>query len=160
MTNCVFPGSFDPPTKGHLDLIRRAAGMFDRVTVTVMVNISKAGVIPYEARAEMLKKACAGIPNVRIDVWKGLLADYVRKQKKKAIVIRGVRNAAEFEQEAAAAAVNKALCPDMETILIPASDGMNQVTSSTVREIAAFGGDYGFLIPEEIRKDIDRYLKN
>ena len=160
MTNCVFPGPFDPPTKGHLDLIRRAAGMFDRVTVTVMVNISKAGVIPYEARAEMLKKACAGIPNVRIDVWKGLLADYVRKQKKKTIVIRGVRNAADFEQEAAAAAVNKALYPGMETVLIPASDGMNQVTSSTVREIAAFGGDYGFLIPEEIREDIDRYLKN
>lgn len=157
--NCVFPGSFDPPTKGHLDLIRRAAGMFDRVTVTVMVNVAKTGVIPWEERVRMLEKACRDIPNVRVDLWKGLLADYIRQQEEPAVVIRGVRNASEFEHEAEAAAINRTLCPGMETLLIPASEGMNMVSSSTVREIAAFGGNYDFLIPAKIRKDIDRYLK-
>ena len=157
--NCVFPGSFDPPTKGHLDLIRRAAGMFDQVTVTVMVNVAKTGVIPWEERVRMLEKACRDIPNVRVDLWKGLLADYIRQQEEPAVVIRGVRNASEFEHEAEAAAINRTLCPGMETLLIPASEGMNMVSSSTVREIAAFGGNYDFLIPAKIRKDIDRYLK-
>ena len=158
MIRCVFPGSFDPPTAGHMDLIRRAAGMFDRVTVAVMVNIGKAGAIPFEERARMLKKACAGLPNVKIDMWKGLLADYVRKQKGTTVVIRGVRDAAEFEREKEAAAVNRVLCPGMETLLLPASDGMSQVSSSTVREIAVFGGDYSFLVPDEIREDIAQHL--
>ena len=157
--NCVFPGSFDPPTRGHLDLIRRAAGMFDRVTVTVMVNVAKTGTIPWEERVRMLEKACRDIPNVRVELWKGLLSDYMREQTEPAVVIRGVRNAAEFEHEAEAAAINKALCPGLETLLIPASEGMNMVSSSTVREIASFGGNYDFLIPARIRKDIDRYLK-
>ena len=160
MKYCVFPGSCDPPTRGHLDLIRRAAGMFDRVTVTVMVNVAKTGVIPWEERVRILKKACADIPNVKVELWKGLLADYMRQQKKPAVVVRGVRNAAEYEHEAEAAAVNRMLCPGLETVLIPASEGMNMVSSSTVREIAAFGGSYDFFIPEEIREDIDRYLKN
>ncbi|MBR0515166.1 MAG: pantetheine-phosphate adenylyltransferase [Clostridia bacterium] len=160
MKYCVFPGSFDPPTKGHLDLIRRAAGMFDRVTVAVMVNVAKEGLIPWEERVRMLEKACRDIPNVRVVLWKGLLADFVKQQKKPAVVVRGVRNAAEYEHEAEAAAVNRMLCPGMETVLIPASDGMGMVSSSTVREIAAFGGDYDFLIPEEIQQDIGRYLKN
>lgn len=159
MKCCVFPGSFDPPTRGHLDLIRRAAAMYDRVTVAVMVNVSKQGMIPWEERVRMLKKTCGDIPNVRVELWKGLLADYIRKQKKPTVVIRGVRNAAEFEREAEAAAVNRTLCPGMETVLIPASEGMGMVSSSTVREIAAFGGDYDFLIPPEIRQDIDRFMK-
>ncbi len=159
MRCCVFPGSFDPPTRGHLDLIRRAAGMFDRVTVTVMVNVAKQGVIPWEERVRMLEKACGDIPNVRVELWKGLLSDYMRKQEEPAIVVRGVRNAAEFEHEAEAAAVNRTLYPGMETILIPASEGMNMVSSSAVREIAAFGGKYDFFVPKKIQKDIDRYLK-
>ena len=107
MSACVFPGSFDPPTRGHLDLIRRAASIMDHVTVCVMVNISKTGSIPSDERARMLEKACRGIPNVTVDRW----------------------------------------------------DGLDNVSSSTVREIAAFGGDYSFLIPPKISKDIDRYLK-
>ena len=159
MSSCVFPGSFDPPTRGHIDLIRRAAAMYDQVTVTVMVNVSKAGTIPWEERVRMLEKACRDIPNVRVDLWKGLLADYMRRQEEPAVVIRGVRNAAEYEREAEAAAVNRTLCPGLETVLIPASDGMGMVSSSTVREIAAFGGNYDFLVPDGIRQDIARFLK-
>ena len=159
MSSCVFPGSFDPVTRGHMDLIRRAAVIFDQVTVTVMINIHKRGVIAPEKRVELLKKACAGLKNVRVEIWDGLLADYMRRQEPGTAVIRGVRSSVEFEQERNAAAVNRALYPGLETVLLFAGDGMDSVSSSTVREIAAFGGDYRFLIPDQIAKDIDRYLK-
>ena len=107
----------------------------------------------------MLEKACRDIPNVSVDRWDGLLVDYMRRQEPGTAVIRGVRSSAEFEQERTAAAVNHALYPGLETILLFAGDGMESVSSSTVREIAAFGGDYRFLIPDQIAKDIDRYLK-
>ena len=155
----VFPGSFDPPTRGHLDLIRRAASIMDQVTVCVMVNISKTGVIPFDERARMLRKACSNIPNVTVEKWEGLLADYMRTKETGTAVIRGVRSNSEFEQERTAAAVNRALYPGLETVLMFAADGMDSVSSSTVREIASFGGDYSFLIPKKIAKDIDKYLK-
>ena len=107
----------------------------------------------------MLEKACRDIPNVSVDRWDGLLADYMRGQDPGTVVIRGVRSTAEFEQERTAASVNRALYPGLETILLFAGDGMDSVSSSAVREIAAFGGDYRFLIPEQIAKDIDRQLK-
>lgn len=155
----VFPGSFDPPTRGHLDLIRRAASIMDHVTICVMVNISKAGTIPPEERVRMLGKACCDIPNVSAERWDGLLADYMRRQEPGTAVIRGVRSNAEFEQERIAAAVNRTLYPGLETFLMFAGDGMDSVSSSTVREIAAFGGDYRFLVPDRIVTDIDKYLK-
>ena len=158
MSHCIFPGSFDPPTRGHMDLICRAARLFDQVTVAVMVNRAKAGSIPLEARVSMLQKACRDLPNVRVELWKGLLADYVRMQGTEAVVLRGIRNGMECEQELVSAGVNRLLCPGMETILMPAADGLAQVSSSAVREIASFGGDYGFLVPEEIKEDIDMFL--
>ena len=159
MSHCIFPGSFDPLTRGHMDLIRRAARLFDRVTVTVMVNRSKAGTIPWEERVRMIQKACRDLPNVRADLWKGLLADYAAAQEEPTVVLRGVRNGTECEQELTSAGVNGLLNPGMETILMPASDGLAQVSSSAVREIASFGGDYGMLVPEEIQEDIDRFLR-
>ena len=158
MSHCIFPGSFDPPTRGHMDLIRRAARLFDRVTVTVMVNKAKNGVIPWEERVRMLEKACRDIPNVRVELWKGLLADYVRKQESPCAVLRGIRSGAEGEQEITAAGINGLLCPGLETILMPAADGLARVSSSAVREIASFGGNYNFLVPEEILEDIGKYL--
>lgn len=157
--NCVFPGSFDPPTAGHLDLIRRASGMFGRVTVAVMVNVAKAGVIPREERVRLLEKMCRDIPNVQVTLWTGLLTEYMRQLDEPAVVIRGVRNEAEYSREAEAAAVNRMLLPGMETLMLPAAEGLNQVSSSTVREIAAFGGKWEFLVPEAIREDIAGYLK-
>ena len=159
MVQCVFPGSFDPPTRGHLDLIRRAARLFDRVTVTVMINRAKQGVIPWEERVRMLQKACRDIPNVRVEMWKGLLADYVRQQEGPTAVLRGIRSGAECEQELASAKVNGMLCPGMETILMPAAEGLGLVSSSAVREIASFGGDYRMMVPEEIAADIDVFLR-
>ncbi len=158
MSTCVFPGSFDPMTCGHLDLIRRVSAMFDDVIVTVMVNVSKAGCIPYDKRVEMISEACREFQNVRVELWQGLLADYMRLHPG-ALVVRGVRNTVEFEQENSTAAVNRLLNPGLETILIPASDGFADVSSSVVREIASFGGDYSRFVPECNREKLGKWLK-
>ncbi len=158
MTSCVFPGSFDPVTLGHMDLIRRAAMLFDRVTVTVMVNIHKQGALTPEKRVELLQRACAALDNVEVDRWSGLLAEYVR-EKGAGCVIRGVRSNAEYEAELTAASVNRLLNPKMETLLMPATDALSCVSSSAVREIAAFGGDIRSLVPEETAEEIAGLLR-
>ncbi len=157
MVSCVFPGSFDPVTRGHLDLISRAACVFDRVTVTVMVNISKKAAFPAEQRVSMLKKICLPFPNVEVDSWNGLLADYM-KQKGEKIVIRGLRSSAEFDQENISASANKLLNPEIETVFIPCDPALNGVSSSAVREIAAFGGEIGSFIPEQLAEEIKEKL--
>ncbi len=159
MTSCVFPGSFDPVTRGHMDLIRRAAGLFDRVTVTVMINIHKRGTFSPEERIRLLEKACAGLNNVRVDRWNGLLADYMREKGEKC-VLRGARSAGEFEGEIAASAINGQLNPGMETLLMPASGAWAELSSSTVREIAAFGGDVRPFVPECVAEEIAGALAN
>lgn len=159
MSVCVFPGSFDPITRGHMDLIQRAAGLFDSVTVTVMVNISKKPCIPLENRIAMIRKACTGIPNVEVDLWEGLLADYM-KNHPGWFVVRGVRNASEFEQEKTAAAINRQLYPGMETFLLPSDEELDCVSSSMVREIAGFGGDYSRFVPDGLYEEIGKWLNH
>lgn len=158
MTSCIIPGSFDPLTEGHMNLIRRAAGMFDRVTVTVMVNVSKKGCIPYAEREKIIRKACREIPNVGTERWEGLLADYVRAHPG-SFVLRGVRNGAEYEQERTAAAVNRRLYPGTETLLMLSEEGCSEISSSAVREIAAFGGNYEAFVPAEVLEDIRPWLE-
>ena len=157
MVSCVFPGSFDPVTKGHMDLIERAAALFDRVTVTVMNNIRKQGAIPVEKRIELLRKACMPFPNVRVERWDGLLADYM-EQKAERIIIRGVRSAAEMDQEMQSCAANKKLNPSVETLFLPVNPELNGVSSSAVREIAAFGGEIGAFVPEGLTEEITGLL--
>ena len=154
---CVFPGSFDPVTVGHMDLIGRAAGMFDSVTVAVMVNISKNGMIPYEERVRILRKACAKFPNVQVELWKGLLADYLREHPS-TVVVRSVRNAGEAELEIRTAAINRRLFPRAETLLIPASADLADISSSAVREIAGFGGDIREFVPKSVYREIMKYM--
>ena len=154
---CVFPGSFDPVTVGHMDLIGRAAGIFDSVTVAVMVNISKNGMIPYEERVRILRKACAKFPNVQVELWKGLLADYLREHPS-TVVVRSVRNAGEAELEIRTAAINRRLFPGAETLLIPASADLADISSSAVREIAGFGGDIREFVPKSVYREIMKYI--
>lgn len=157
MNSCVFPGSFDPVTAGHLDLIRRAARLFGRVTVTVMINVNKKGTLPVGERIRILRKACADLENVRIDRWDGLLSEYMRIKGER-IVLRGARSFAEFEQEFNSAQINRKLNADMETLLIPSDPALSFVSSSAVRELASFGGDIGPWVPESVRKDIQEAL--
>lgn len=153
MSSCVIPGSFDPVTRGHTDLIRRASAVFDRVTAVVMVNVRKAGVFTPEERAEMLRKACGALPNVRVETWDGLLADYLR-EKNERVVIRGVRGAGEFDSEVISAQANRMLNPEAETLLLPAGEGNHWISSSAVKEIAAFGGEIRDFIPPECAEEI------
>ena len=153
MVSCVFPGSFDPVTKGHVDLISRAASLFDRVTVTVMVNISKKGSIPPAKRVSMLKKVCKAYPNVIVDSWDGLLADYM-KQKGEKIILRGLRSSAEFDHEIVSCSANRLLNPEAETMFLPCDPEMNGISSSAVKEIYAFGGDIGPFVPEAVAEEI------
>lgn len=159
MSSCVIPGSFDPVTRGHTDLIRRAAALFDRVTVVVMVNVRKRGVFTPEERESLLREACGGAGNVCVERWDGLLSEYMR-EKNERTVVRGVRSAAEYDSEAAAAQANRMLNPRMETLLLPAADGYAWISSSAVKEIAAFGGDIRDYLPPECAEEIARRLSN
>ena len=154
---CVFAGSFDPVTLGHLDLIRRVSVLFDRVTVTVMNNISKKSAIRTVDRIMLLEKACRPYTKVRIDAWDGLLADYMRSHGE-TILIRGVRNTAEYEHEYSVSLINRKLYPEMETLLIPSDPVFACVSSSAVRELISFGGCIDDLVPESVKQDITDLL--
>ncbi len=153
MVSCVFPGSFDPVTKGHFDLISRASRMFDRVTVTVMNNIRKKGSIPVEKRIQMLRRVCAAFPNVSVDKWDGLLAEYMNRNNE-TIVLRGIRGNSELDQELQSWGANRMLNSNIETVFIPCNPLMNGISSSAVKEIASFSGDIRPFVPDELAEEI------
>lgn len=153
MSRCVYPGSFDPVTKGHLEIIRKASVLFDHVTVTVMINVHKNGMIPPKERVRLLQKSLRGFENVDVDLWDGLLADYMKK-KHEICVVRGIRNSADCEAEMTAAAVNRQLNPGIQTVMIPSDLDLSCVSSSAVREIFSFGGDPRPFLPEEAAEEI------
>lgn len=157
MRICVFPGSFDPVTAGHLDVIARASAIFDSVFVTVMVNPGKQGALSVKDRILLLQKACRRFENVAVDQWDGLLADYMRELNAR-VLIRGVRTCSEFEHEYTAALINRDLNEQIETLLLPSDPGLSHVSSSMVKEIAAFGGDISAFVPKECLQDIRRAL--
>ena len=157
MSGCIIPGSFDPITRGHMNMIERASRLYDTVHVAVMVNIAKDGKIPYEDRVGIIRKACSKIPNVHVMLWKGLLSDFAR-QNPGNVVIRSVRNTGEFEHEIMNAEINRRLYPEMETLLLPAEAEWAEVSSSAVREIAAVGGDIRNLVPDIVYWDIVKLI--
>ena len=159
MVSCVFPGSFDPVTTGHVHLISRASAMFDRVTVAVLINIQKKYTIPVEKRIELLQAACADLPNFRIVSWDGLLCDFMKIHNER-ILIRGVRNSAEFDQENTAFLINRMLNNRIETLLIPSAPEFAGVSSSAVREIASFGDDIEPFVPKGLSEEIKVLLSN
>lgn len=152
-TRCLYPGSFDPVTLGHLDVIRRAAGIFGTVIVGVLHNPEKKGCFPVEKRVEMLKKACAGIPNAQVISYGGLLAR-LTEEMDIPVVVRGVRGAADLESETAMARINRRLNPKLETVFLPASPGMEEISASMVRQLASFGADLSPFVPPEVLPDI------
>lgn len=150
---CLYPGSFDPVTRGHMDIIARAANIFDQVVVGVLHNPDKKGCFPVEKRVEMLKKACAKLENVRIIAYGGLLAQLTR-EKNIQVVVRGVRGVADLESETMMARINHQLNPDLETIFLPASPENGEISASMVRQLAAFGADLSAYVPSEVLPDI------
>lgn len=150
---CLYPGSFDPVTLGHLDIIRRAAAIFDTVVVGVLHNPDKQGLFSVGQRVDMLERACAEIPNVKIIAWPGLLADLTRETGIRAVV-RGVRNAADLDSESAMAHINGRLDPGLETLFLPASPERADVSASMVRQLASFGADISAFVPSQVLPDI------
>ena len=150
---CLYPGSFDPVTRGHMDIIARAAKIFDQVVVGVLHNPEKKGCFPVEKRVTMLEKACAGLPNVRVIAYGGLLAQLTKEQNIQTVV-RGVRGVADLESETAMARINHQLNPALETVFLPASPEMGEISASMVRQLAAFGADLSAFVPSEVLPDI------
>ena len=153
----VCPGSFDPVTVGHLDIIRRAAAMYPRLIVVVMINAAKAPSFSPEERVDMLQQVMSDLPNVIVDVYDGLLADYMR-QKQANVIIKGLRAMSDFEYEFQQALINKRLYGAAETsFLITSADNM-YLSSSLVRTIASMGGDIGEFVPAVIAPKIQEKL--
>jgi pantetheine-phosphate adenylyltransferase len=150
MAGALCPGSFDPVTNGHLDVITRAAALFDEVVVTVMVNKSKQGMFSVEERIEMLREATADLPAVRIESWHGLLVDFARKQGITAIV-KGLRDATDFGYELQMAQMNRKLS-GVDTYFLATNPSYSFLSSSLVKEVATVGGDVSDMLPVAIHK--------
>ena len=153
----VCPGSFDPITVGHLDIIRRAAGMFSKVIVVVMTNVSKNPCFSMEERMEMIKTVTADLENVEVDASSGLLADYCQSKNANAI-IKGLRAMSDFEYEFQMALTNKKLNPNIETVFLTTSAENMYLSSSMVKQIGAMGGDITDFVPVEIHGKIKNRL--
>ncbi len=149
MKTAICPGSFDPVTLGHLDIISRAAKIFDRIIVAVPVNPDKRYSFSVEERIEMLQKVCAqqGLRNVEADRVEGLLADYAR-QKGAVVVVKGLRALTDFEYEFQQALTNKKLNPQLETMFLSTNAEYMFLSSSMVKQVAGFGGDISHFVPE------------
>lgn len=149
MTRAIYPGSFDPVTKGHLDIIIRSRKIMDKLTVAILENPRKVATFDIETRVEMLKKVIEPYPNVDVEYYKGLLIDYVEEKKTK-IIIKGLRAISDFEFEFQMALVNQKLNPTIETLFMMTNSKYSYLSSSIVKEIAALGGDITNLVPPEV----------
>ena len=162
MKIAICPGSFDPVTNGHIAVIKRAAKLFDKVIVVVMVNFKKpVGLFNAQERVELIKRSTKDIENVEVDYYGGLLADYAR-EKGAAAIVKGLRAVSDFENEFQQALTNKRLNPDVETVFITADAEHMFLSSSVVKQICEFGGDnidMTTFVPKEIADDIIQRIK-
>jgi pantetheine-phosphate adenylyltransferase len=156
MRRAVCPGSYDPATNGHLDIIERASHLFDEVVVTVMVNKSKKGLFSIEERMEILREATSDLSGVRVDSWHGLLVDYCRQNDIIAIA-KGLRSVSDFDYELQMAQMNRELS-GIETLLMANNPTYGFVSSSLVKEVATFGGNIEHLVPQAVFKRLTERL--
>lgn len=159
MLRAIYPGSFDPVTYGHLDIIRRSAGMVDELTVGVLNNKAKTPLFSVEERVKMLEEVTKDIANVKIIPFEGLLVDFAHKLNAK-IVIRGLRAITDFEYELQMAQTNHKLASDVETIFLTTNLQYSYLSSTTVKEVAAFGGDISQFVPDYIEQKVWGQMKH
>jgi pantetheine-phosphate adenylyltransferase len=152
----VCPGSFDPVTNGHLDVIERAARLYDEVTVGVLVNAAKTGLFPVEERIDMLREATAGLGNIVIDSFQGLLVDYCRSHDIP-VVVKGLRAVSDFDYELQMAQMNNRLT-GVETLFVATNPEYSFLSSSLVKEVAKWGGDVSALVPESVLRRLGARL--
>jgi pantetheine-phosphate adenylyltransferase len=154
----IYPGSFDPITNGHWDIMRRALGLFDHVVVALAVNVHKRPLFPLATRIRMIREVVGKNPRVEVDSFRGLLVDYARSRGAR-FLIRGLRAVADFEYEFQFAHMNRQLAPDIETIFLPTNEENFYVSSSLVREVGMMGGDVSRLVPRAVLQTLKKKFK-
>ena len=152
MKIAIYPGSFDPITSGHLNIIQRASRIFDRLIVCVMVNAGKKPMFSLEERVALISKVVADLPNVEVDSSDELLAEYVRR-KGGCVIVKGLRAGSDFENEFQMALINRKINPDLDTMFLTAEHQYMYLSSSTVKELASYDVDLSDFLPEQIIED-------
>ena len=157
MSVAIYPGSFDPVTLGHLNIIKRASACFDKVIVCAMINSKKQGMFTPEERVEFLRRATQRFPNVEVDFSDELLAAYA-KRRGAHVVVKGLRAVSDYEQEVQMAVINRKLNPELETMFLASSEKYTYLSSTIVKELARYGADLTDFLPREIVDDVNRRM--
>ena len=155
MKTAIYPGSFDPITLGHLNIIKRAARCFDKLIVCVVVNSQKNGLFTPEERVELIRKEVSQLPNVEVDASSVLLAEYAR-QRRARVIVKGLRAVSDFESEVQMAVVNRKLNPNVDTMFLPSNEKYTYLSSTVVKEMVRYGVELSDFIPREIIEDVKR----
>ena len=159
MKTAIYPGSFDPITSGHLNIIRRAASIFDKLIVCVMVNAGKNPMFSLEERVDLIRRVTGDLPNVEIDCSNELLAEYARRRGS-CVVVKGLRAVSDFESEFQMALLNRKINPDLDSMFLTADSQYMYLSSSMVKELGAYGGDLSDFLPKEIIPDFQERIES
>ena len=157
MKIAIYPGSFDPVTSGHLNIIRRAASIFDKLIVCVMVNAGKNPMFTLEERVELIQRVTGDIPNVEVDCSSELLANYA-KRRGGCVIVKGLRAGSDFENEFQMSLINHKINPELDTMFLTAESQYMYLSSSTVKELGSYGVDLSDFLPEEIIPDFQKKI--
>ena len=155
MKTAIYPGSFDPITLGHLNIIKRAAQCFDRVIVCVMVNSKKHGLFTPEERVELIRRVVSQLPNVEVDASSILLAEYA-KQRRARVIVKGLRAVSDFEAEVQMSVINRKLNPNVDTMFLPSHEKYTYLSSTVVKEMVRYGVELSDFLPREIIQDVKK----
>jgi pantetheine-phosphate adenylyltransferase len=154
----VYPGSFDPVTMGHIDILERTSRIFDKIVVAVVHNVTKQALFTLDERVDLIKNSVEHLPNVEVECFNGLLADFLRA-KEATVIIRGLRSITDFEYESHMSMMNKSLLPEIDTVFIMSNPSYIFVSSSGVKEAALLGGDVSGMVPAEVEKGLREKLQ-
>lgn len=159
MTTAIYPGSFDPLTFGHMDIVERSARLFDRVIVAILTNPDKAPLFTADERRDIIQTIIAAqFPNVEVDVFHGLLVDYAKRRKAQ-VIVRGIRAVTDYEYEFQMALMNRRLQPEIETVFMTPAENYSYLSSRLVKEISQLGGSVTGLVPEAVEQRLKERFK-